>query len=209
MGMRAITAMAALAAALVLAPGCGGSGGGDAATPSRAVPRSGAGLVGPTCRRGGRRSPPAPFVRGDPLTDPTRLVITAPRGRHAGVRARALASTHGIRVTGRASARERTRAGSAIAGGRRTPLPPSWRSPTAAPPPSRSWRGPTVAGLVRTVLLPVLDGFAPGAPDPPRSVLADEVPDPAYWPTAAWRTRRRSRRGWTAPASRRWSRRSG
>ena len=34
----------------------------------------------------------------------------------------------------------------------------------------------------------MLDGFAPGEPDQPESVLADEVPDPAYWPTAGWRT---------------------
>jgi hypothetical protein len=42
--------------------------------------------------------------------------------------------------------------------------------------------------LVRAVLLPALDSFAPGSPDPPDSVLARAPRDPSYWPTTGWRT---------------------
>ena len=42
--------------------------------------------------------------------------------------------------------------------------------------------------LVRTALLPALDSFVSGPPDPPGSVLAVAPRDPSYWPTTGWRT---------------------
>ena len=42
--------------------------------------------------------------------------------------------------------------------------------------------------LVRTALLPALDSFVSGPPDPPASVLADAPRDPPHWPTTGWRT---------------------
>jgi CubicO group peptidase (beta-lactamase class C family) len=45
-----------------------------------------------------------------------------------------------------------------------------------------------IGALARSVLLPLLDGFAPGTPDAPTSVLAAAPGDPPHWPTAGWRT---------------------
>lgn len=42
--------------------------------------------------------------------------------------------------------------------------------------------------LTESVLLPVVDSFAPGPPDPPASILAVAPPEPDYWPTRGWRT---------------------
>lgn len=41
--------------------------------------------------------------------------------------------------------------------------------------------------LVRNVLLPAVDSFEPGPPDPPASVLAAAPPEPDYWPAQGWR----------------------
>ena len=44
-----------------------------------------------------------------------------------------------------------------------------------------------VEELVKSALLPAVDSFVPGPPDPPASVLAVAPPEPDYWPTQAWR----------------------
>lgn len=45
-----------------------------------------------------------------------------------------------------------------------------------------------IDALVQSVLLPAVDSFAPGPPDPPVSILAITPPKPDYWPTQGWRT---------------------
>ena len=196
MRMRPIIVMAVLAAALAVAAACGGSGsGGEGAAPGTAPyhdPAQGwsadippgweAVATGPT------------FVRGDPLTDPTRLVVTAAPDATPASALRALATAHGIRVTGRAGARD----GAHVRWQRYRGLTDDARAlpvelAVAQDGPDADAvalvaRRREAGELARTVLLPVLDGFAPGEPDQPESVLADEVPDPAYWPTAGWRT---------------------
>jgi len=190
MGLRAITTMAALTAALVLAAGCGGSGGGDGATAAGRYhdPAQGWTAAVPAGWQAVATGPT--FVRDDPLTDPTRLIITARGDRRPASALRALASAHGIRVTGRASASD-----GAVEGWRRyrgrteDALPAELAvADDGAAAVALVARRAEMAELVRTVLLPVLDGFTPGAPDPPRSVLAEGVPEPPYWPTGDWRT---------------------
>ena len=44
-----------------------------------------------------------------------------------------------------------------------------------------------VDGLVESVLIPAVESFIPGPPDPPTSVLAVTPPEPDYWPTEGWR----------------------
>jgi CubicO group peptidase (beta-lactamase class C family) len=192
---RAITAMAALAAALVVTAGCGGSGGGEAAG------RAGAPYHDPA--QGWSAGVPAgwqavatgpTFVRDDPVTDPTRLVVTAYPGSAPASALRMLASAHGIRVTGPAGSldgahvrwlRYRGRTDDA----RALPVQLAVAQDGAdADAVALVARRDEAAGLTRDVLLPLLGGFAPGAPDTPASVLAGDPGDPAYWPTAGWRT---------------------
>jgi CubicO group peptidase (beta-lactamase class C family) len=42
--------------------------------------------------------------------------------------------------------------------------------------------------LAETVLLPAVDSFVSGPPEPPVSILAVAPPDPEYWPTRQWQT---------------------
>lgn len=44
-----------------------------------------------------------------------------------------------------------------------------------------------VEQLAKEILLPALDSFVAGPPDPPASVLAQAPPYPDYWPTRGWR----------------------
>jgi CubicO group peptidase (beta-lactamase class C family) len=189
MGMRAITTLAVLAAALLLAHGCGASGDGDAATPAGRYhdPAQGWSADVPAGWEAVATGPT--FVRADPLTDPTRLVITARAGDTPASALRALASAHGIRVTGRAGVRDGRDVRWERYRGRTEQLLPAELAVAhdGAAAVALVARRADIPGLVRTVLLPVLDGFAPGTPDPPASVLADEVPDPDDWPTAGWR----------------------
>jgi CubicO group peptidase (beta-lactamase class C family) len=191
--MRTRTAMAVLAAALVVAAGCGGSGDRGADGPVRyRDPAQGwsadvppgwvAVATGPT------------FVRDDPLSDPTRLVVTAYRGATPASALRMLASAHGIRVTGAGGAldgahvrwrRYRGRTDDARALPVQLAVAQDGADADAVALVAR--RGET-ARLTRAVLLPLLHGFAPGAPDPPESILAAPAADPPYWPTAGWRT---------------------
>ena len=134
------------------------------------------------------------FVRGDPLADPTRLTLATCRGCTAAQALRQVATREGVRV----SAREGAQAGGALAwrryrgrdGGRprlAVDLAVAESGADAHVAVLVSPRGERHQ-LVQTALLPALDSFVPGPPDPPRSVLADTPRDPSYWPTAGWRT---------------------
>ncbi len=134
------------------------------------------------------------FARGDPLSDPTRLTLATCRGCTAAHALSQVATQEGVRV----SARERERAGERLV----------WRlyrgrdrgEPRLAVDlaVAESGADAQVAVLVsprnerhrllRTALLPALDSFVPGPPDPPHSVLAGGPGDPSYWPTTGWRT---------------------
>jgi len=188
---RAIRAMASLAAALVVAAGCAGSGGGAAAGSYR-DPAQGWSADVPAGWEAVATGPA--FVRDDPLTDPTRLVVTASPGATPASALRMLASAHGIRVTGSAGAldgahvrwrRYRGRTDDA----RALPVQLAVAEDGAdAHAVALVARPDEAAGLTRDVLVPLLEGFAPGAPDAPASVLAAPPTDPPYWPTAGWRT---------------------
>jgi CubicO group peptidase (beta-lactamase class C family) len=193
--LRAITMMATLAAALAVSAACGGSGGGDVPAPAAGTyhdPAQGWSADVPAGWEAVATGPT--FVRGDPLADPTRLVVTAAPDATPASMLRALASAHGIRVTGRAGARDGahvrwTRYRGRTDDARALPVELAVTDEGGgAHAVALVARRAEVGKLARTVLLPVLDSFAPGAPDPPESVLADEVADPAYWPTAGWRT---------------------
>ena len=134
------------------------------------------------------------FVRGDPLADPTRLTLATCRGCTAAQALRQVATREGVRVP----AREGARAGGALAwrlyrgrdGGRprlAVDLAVAESGADAQVAVLVSPRGER-SQLVQTALLPALDSFVPGSPDPPHSVLADTPRDPSYWPTAGWRT---------------------
>ena len=118
------------------------------------------------------------FARGEPLRDPTRLLLRTCRDCTAATALRELSAGEGVIVT----AREGERAGERL----------RWRryrgreaadTHVAALVTRRAERG----HLVQVALLPALDSFAPGPPDRPRSVLATAPRDPSYWPTAGWR----------------------
>jgi CubicO group peptidase (beta-lactamase class C family) len=134
------------------------------------------------------------FVRGNPLTDPTRLVLRSYRKTTPAGALSELSSANGINVT----ARRGTRAGEVL----------QWklfRGQVAAAPhvpaevavtkdgantylAALVARRAELAGLVESALLPALDSFVPGTPDRAQSVLAAEPRAPAYWPTSGWHT---------------------
>ncbi|HTI35380.1 MAG TPA: serine hydrolase domain-containing protein, partial [Miltoncostaea sp.] len=199
---RTLTAMASLAVALLMAAGCGGSGGGDAAGPAAGTYRDPSQGWSAAVPAGWVAVATGPvFVRDDPMTDPTRLVVTAYPGATPASALRTLTSTHGIRVTGSAARlagahvrwrRYRGRTDDARALPVQLAVAPDGGGADAVALVAR--RG-EVAGLARTVLLPLLQGFAPGAPDPPAPILAAPATDPPYWPTAGWRTGSPARQG--------------
>jgi CubicO group peptidase (beta-lactamase class C family) len=194
MRTRTVAALVALAAALAAAAACGGSGG-DVPAAGAAPYRDPAQGWSADVPQGWEAVATGPtFVRGDPLADPTRLVVTAHPHATPASALRALASAHGIRVTARAGGRDgahvhwrryRGRTDDARA------LPVELAvaaDDEGADAVALVARRHEIAALTRTVLVPVLDGFAPGAPDPPASVLDASAGDPPYWPTAGWRT---------------------
>jgi CubicO group peptidase (beta-lactamase class C family) len=134
------------------------------------------------------------FVRGDPLTDPTRLLLRTYRDTSPAGALHELESSEGITVTARGG----TRAGEVLRWQRfraRKAGAPQVAVDVAVARDGASThlaalaaRGAELPRLAKTALLPALDSFVPGAPDRPRSVLATEPGDPAYWPTAGWRT---------------------
>ena len=181
---------AAIAAAMV---GCGGSStGGDSGYARYHEPSQGWTANVPAGWTSVVLGPQ--FVRGEPLADPTRLLLRTYRHRRPATALRELAAAEGIIAT----AREDERAGERLRWRR-------YRGREAGQP--RLAVNIAVAGdgadthvvalvarraeldrLVRTALLPALDSFVPGPPDPSRSVLATAPPDPSYWPTRAWHT---------------------
>ena len=188
---RAIRLLCFAAVAAALA-GCGGSSGRNAAQVSHHDPSQGwtadvpagwtAVAAGPT------------FVRGNPLTDPTRLLLQTYRDRTPANSLTELAATAGISTAGR----QHERSSGAL----------RWQryNATEVGKPKLSvdvavakdgadthiaalvTRPAERARLVQTALLPALDSFASGPADEPASVLSDAPTDPAYWPTAGWRT---------------------
>jgi CubicO group peptidase (beta-lactamase class C family) len=134
------------------------------------------------------------FVRREPLADPTRLLLRTYRHRRPATALRELAAAEGITAT----AREDERAGERLQWrryrGREAGQPRLAVDIAVAGDGSDTHvvalvaRRAELARLVRTALLPALDSFVPGPPDPPRSVLATAPPDPSYWPTRAWHT---------------------
>ncbi|HTI35381.1 MAG TPA: serine hydrolase [Miltoncostaea sp.] len=129
------------------------------------------------------------FWRGDPWHDPVRLVVEAQPGRPPAEALAALAAARSIRIAGPREGHRRwaRRAGHTGDGALAVELAVAELDGGAvvaalvAPPGE-------MPALVDAVLLPALDAFVPGPPDPPRGVLADPVPEPAYWPTGGWRT---------------------
>jgi CubicO group peptidase (beta-lactamase class C family) len=134
------------------------------------------------------------FVRGQPLSDPTRLIIRTYRHRRPAAALRALAAGEGIATT----AREDERAGGSLSWRRyrgNQPGRPGIAVDIALASDGEDThvlalvtRRAELAGLVRTALLPALDSFVPGPPDRSRSVLAGAPADPPHWPTRGWRT---------------------
>jgi CubicO group peptidase (beta-lactamase class C family) len=134
------------------------------------------------------------FVRGDPLSDPTRLLLRAYPGRTATSAAAKLMRTEGIVAApdpARSSASNPSwhRYRGHLAGERAlaAELAVSRRGTTAYAALLLA-RRPELPSLVDKVLLPALERFAPAPVQPARSVLARAPAAPAYWPTAGWRT---------------------
>jgi CubicO group peptidase (beta-lactamase class C family) len=134
------------------------------------------------------------LVRGNPWADPTRLVVQWHPDLGPAEALAAFAAARNVAVGGGGPVRD---------GGRLRWSRHRGRTGDAAALPvelavADDGTGAVVVALVaaahemgdlaRTALLPALDGFAPGAPDPPRSVLATAVPDPEAWPTEGWAT---------------------
>lgn len=144
------------------------------------------------------------FVRGDPLTDPTRLYLQTYRGTTAEAALKRLATLAGFVLAG--------------PDGNRTDAPLGWQryrgavdgKPGLAVEAAAAEDGADaevaallarrseLPGLVEAALQPALASFEPGPAEPPASVLASSPPAPAYWPTAGWRTASPSSQGMDA-----------
>jgi beta-lactamase family protein len=183
----------ALAALVLTASGCGGSSNGaEAEYVGYHDPSQGWTATVPADWRSVVVGPS--FVRGDPLTDPTQLLLRTDRNTTPAGALRELASTEGISVT----ASRGTRAGEALRWQRfraREAGAPQVAVDVAVAKDGTSTHLAALAArradlpqLTETALLPALDSFAPGTPDRPRSILAAEPRAPVSWPTAGWRT---------------------
>jgi CubicO group peptidase (beta-lactamase class C family) len=128
------------------------------------------------------------FWRGNPWRDPVRLLVESHPGRSAAQALDAFAAARGIVVAGpRGGHGHWQRRAGGIDDALAVELAVAEQVGGAAvaalvAPPGE------MPGLVEAVLMPALDAFVPGPPDPPRSLLATPVPAPPYWPTAGWRT---------------------
>src|SRR5262245_22404566 len=132
------------------------------------------------------------FVRGDPLTDPTRLVLRTYRNTSPAAALRDLSRSDGISVRAGGG----TRAGEALRWrrfrGREAAAPQLAVDVAVAADGADTHlaalvaRRSELARVAKAVLLPALDSFVPGAPDQARSVLATAPHEPSYWPTSGW-----------------------
>ena len=127
------------------------------------------------------------FVRGEPLADPTRLLLRTYRDRTPAAALHALATDAGLTATTPAGERAGQRLRWQLYRGRGVEVAVAAQGADAYVAATVARRA-ELGGVVRTALLPALDSFVPGRPDPPASVLARAPGDPAYWPTAGWRT---------------------
>jgi CubicO group peptidase (beta-lactamase class C family) len=134
------------------------------------------------------------FVRGDPLRDPTRLLLRTYRDRTPAAALRELSAAEGITVTGqqgeRAGDRLRWQRYRGLEAGK-----PSLAVALAVAADGSDTqlaaligRRAELAHLVDTALAPALDSFAPGPADVSQSVLTTAPREPSYWPTNGWHT---------------------
>jgi CubicO group peptidase (beta-lactamase class C family) len=134
------------------------------------------------------------FVRGEPLADPTRLVLQTYRNATPEAALRKLLVGAGLAAT----AREGERVGKWLNWQRYRGRKVGEPMLAVALAVARNGANTEVAALVarraefgrlvQTTLLPAIDSFEPAAPDRSLSVLATVPRDPSYWPTTAWRT---------------------
>jgi CubicO group peptidase (beta-lactamase class C family) len=144
------------------------------------------------------------FVRGDPLADPTRLVLEAYPNHTPDAALHEFSALQGITVT----AQEAVRTGEQLHWQRYRGLTSGKTALAVELAVAKDGANADVAalvarraqlgGLVQSALLPALDSFDPGAPEQPHSVLAAAPPDPSYWPTAGWRAATPSSQGMDA-----------
>jgi CubicO group peptidase (beta-lactamase class C family) len=132
------------------------------------------------------------FARGEPLSDPTRLLVRTYRDHSPAAALRALAADYDIG----AAAPSGEAVGDGVRWQRyrgRHPHAPALAAELAVAQDGAdayvavlTARRAELGDLRRTALLPALDSFVPGPPDPPDSVLARAPRDPSYWPTTGW-----------------------
>ena len=134
------------------------------------------------------------FVRGEPLADPTRLLLRTYRHQSPAAALRALAVDEGITAGARSGETAGDRLRWQRYRGRKAGEPKVAVELAVATDKGDVHVAALVARhaelgrLARTALLPALDSFVPGPPDPPVSVLARAPRDPSSWPTTGWRT---------------------
>ncbi len=132
------------------------------------------------------------LVRGNPWRDPARLYVQGHPGLGPDAALAAFLTARGMAVTAAGPVveagalrwtRHRGRTGDAAALPVELAVAGDGAGAVVA---ALVAREAELEDLVRSALLPALDGFAPGPPDPPRSVLATAPPEPDRWPTAGW-----------------------
>ena len=134
------------------------------------------------------------FVRGEPLADPTRLLVRTYRDAEPAAALRELSRSDGIAATTREADRSLGLLRWHRYHGRTTAAPKLPVELAVAKDGTTTYvvaltaRPGELGRLVERALLPALDSFAAGRLAPGTSVLATPAPDPAYWPTAGWRS---------------------
>jgi CubicO group peptidase (beta-lactamase class C family) len=131
------------------------------------------------------------FVRGEPLADPTRLLLRTYRDQSPAAALRALAAGQGITARARTGARTGQGLRWQRYEGRKAELAVELavaKEGADAHVGALIARRAELGRLVRTALLPALDSFVSGSPDKPDSVLGRTPGDPSYWPTSGWRS---------------------
>ena len=126
------------------------------------------------------------FVRGDPLRDPTRLLLRTYRNRVPAAALRELANDDGITATSLKGERSAEKLDWQRYRGSEAGKPKLAAEVALAEDGADTQvaalvgRRSELARLVQTALLPALDSFVPGPPDPSRSVLATVPRAPSY-----------------------------